>query len=311
MIHRLADLGNTVVVIEHNLEVIKTADWVIDLGPEAGMAGGDLVAEGTPEEIVKNKRSQTGRFLKPVLAAGPLAERPQVQPQERHRNDEELRKRMARLTHQKEVVEKGKPRKRTPERVGIWNQKSPHEAKAPWEIDGRQWHTRDRVARNGRPARWDGRILERIVDQVEALSRIRLGYGLRLRLCPHRLVATQFRADQCCRTRPRSPFPSSTRRPHPSGSSPCGFSFRRTHSAIHPLENQLDLVPFHESETPVLCDLPRLKITDVGPFQEITIVGHAAEDFDTPGFDAFLRKAVAAFLDIGKPGKIKKASELG
>ena len=49
VIHRLADLGNTVVVIEHNLEVIKTADWVIDLGPEAGAAGGDLVAEGTPE----------------------------------------------------------------------------------------------------------------------------------------------------------------------------------------------------------------------------------------------------------------------
>ncbi len=55
VIHRLADLGNTVIVIEHNLEVIKTADWVIDLGPEAGMAGGDLVAQGTPEEIVKNQ----------------------------------------------------------------------------------------------------------------------------------------------------------------------------------------------------------------------------------------------------------------
>ena len=82
VIHRLADLGNTVVVIEHNLEVIKTADWVIDLGPEAGMAGGDLVAQGTPEEIVKNKRSQTGKFLKPVLTAGPLAERPRYQPQE-------------------------------------------------------------------------------------------------------------------------------------------------------------------------------------------------------------------------------------
>ena len=76
VIHRLADLGNTVVVIEHNLEVIKTADWVIDLGPEAGIGGGDLVAEGTPEQVVKNRRSHTGRFLKPVLAAGPLAERP-------------------------------------------------------------------------------------------------------------------------------------------------------------------------------------------------------------------------------------------
>src|SRR6202162_1228739 len=55
VIHRLADLGNTVVVIEHNLEVIKTADWVIDLGPEAGIGGGDLVAAGTPEEIVQHQ----------------------------------------------------------------------------------------------------------------------------------------------------------------------------------------------------------------------------------------------------------------
>ena len=77
------------------------------------------------------------------------------------------------------------------------------------------------------------------------------------------------------------------------------------------LEGQLKLVPFHESATPVLCDQPRLKLTDLGPFQEITIVGHAAEDFNTPGFDAFLRKAVQAFLDMGKPSKLKKASELG
>ena len=72
------------------------------------------------------------------------------------------------------------------------------------------------------------------------------------------------------------------------------------------LENQLALVAFHESETPVLCDLPRLKITDIGPFQEITIIGHAAEDFDTPGFDAFLRKAVEAFLDMGKPARSRR-----
>ncbi len=80
VIHRLADLGNTVVVIEHNLEVIKTADWIIDLGPEAGAGGGDLVAEGTPEQIVKNHRSHTATFLAPVLAAGPRAERVKFTP---------------------------------------------------------------------------------------------------------------------------------------------------------------------------------------------------------------------------------------
>ena len=68
VLHELVDQGNTVVVIEHNLEVIKTADWIIDLGPEGGDGGGEIVAAGTPEDIVKAKRSYTGQFLKPVLA---------------------------------------------------------------------------------------------------------------------------------------------------------------------------------------------------------------------------------------------------
>jgi excinuclease ABC subunit A len=67
VLHRLVDRGNTVVVIEHNLEVVKTADWVIDLGPEGGAAGGQVVAAGTPEQIVKAGRSHTGRHLAPVL----------------------------------------------------------------------------------------------------------------------------------------------------------------------------------------------------------------------------------------------------
>ena len=67
VIHELADAGNTVVVIEHNLEVIKTADWVIDLGPEGGDGGGTIVAEGTPEDIAKVKESYTGQFLRELL----------------------------------------------------------------------------------------------------------------------------------------------------------------------------------------------------------------------------------------------------
>ena len=59
--------GNTVVVIEHNLEVIKTADWIIDLGPNGGTGGGQIVATGTPEEIIKNKNSFTGHYLKSLL----------------------------------------------------------------------------------------------------------------------------------------------------------------------------------------------------------------------------------------------------
>ena len=67
VLQELVDQGNTVVVIEHNLEVIKTADWVIDLGPGGGDAGGNVVAAGTPEEISKNKDSLTGKYLKRYL----------------------------------------------------------------------------------------------------------------------------------------------------------------------------------------------------------------------------------------------------
>ncbi|HGO5857519.1 TPA: excinuclease ABC subunit UvrA, partial [Mannheimia haemolytica] len=70
VLHRLRDQGNTIVVIEHNLDVIKTADWIVDLGPEGGSGGGEIIATGTPEEVAKDKRSHTARFLKEILAKG-------------------------------------------------------------------------------------------------------------------------------------------------------------------------------------------------------------------------------------------------
>ncbi|TVP50539.1 MAG: excinuclease ABC subunit UvrA [Halomonas sp.] len=70
VLHRLRDHGNTIVVIEHNLDVIKTADWIIDLGPEGGSGGGQIIAEGTPEQVAKQNVSHTGHFLAPLLARG-------------------------------------------------------------------------------------------------------------------------------------------------------------------------------------------------------------------------------------------------
>ena len=67
VIHRLRDQGNTVVIIEHNLDVIKTADWIIDLGPEGGAGGGEIIATGTPEQVAKNPRSFTGKYLAPLI----------------------------------------------------------------------------------------------------------------------------------------------------------------------------------------------------------------------------------------------------
>ncbi len=75
VLHRLRDRGNTIVVIEHNLDVIKTADWVIDLGPEGGDGGGEILASGTPEDVAADRRSYTGQYLKPLLGLGASAKR--------------------------------------------------------------------------------------------------------------------------------------------------------------------------------------------------------------------------------------------
>ncbi|MEW8442185.1 MAG: hypothetical protein AB2689_28915, partial [Candidatus Thiodiazotropha taylori] len=68
VLHRLRNHGNTVVVIEHNLDVIKTADWIIDLGPEGGDKGGEIIAQGTPQQLARARGSHTGKFLKKLLA---------------------------------------------------------------------------------------------------------------------------------------------------------------------------------------------------------------------------------------------------
>ena len=73
VLHELVEQGNSVVVIEHNLDVIKTADWIIDIGPEGGDGGGEIVATGTPEAVAKEPRSHTGRYLKDILVSKQVA----------------------------------------------------------------------------------------------------------------------------------------------------------------------------------------------------------------------------------------------
>ncbi len=314
VIHRLTDFGNTVVVIEHNLEVIKTADWVIELGPDAGTAGGSLVAEGTPEQVAETAGSHTGKFLKPVLAAGPRAERSAftsatVPVPTRARSAAPVIGLPGRHGDANGEAVPGTPA--SAKRRSKLDATAERDAKAPWELDGRQWHTRDRIARNGQPPRWDGRILELIVDEVESLcaQAVKGTDDVLAGVAPTDWSQRNLvRIDGLDPTRIKLPFF------HATTSSEWVVTLRffvprNTFTQVR-LERQLALVAFDEYETPVLCDQPRLKIESLGPFQQITIVGHSVEEFETSGFSAFLNAAVTAYIRGGKPGTIKRGSDV-
>jgi excinuclease ABC subunit A len=305
VVNRLVDLGNTVVVIEHNLDVIKTADWLIDLGPEAGDAGGRVVATGTPEDVVAYARmareqaadkercskprgrkspsrrqgaagcpagnrqpgsldttegdlprSYTGEALEPVLAAGPRRNRkPYDLTADRAGEDGDL-----------EITQVGR------------------DARMPWEADGRRWHTKDRVARNGKPCQWDGRILEKVEKKVHALGefsptnwksrsvveiaakRKSVGWFFHAITGETWLLKLKFRTAK--------------------------KTFMReqliTALALKPL-NDLEDLPVYGRRQRVRCRNLR------GPWQEVQLDVHALNEIDTSAFWTFLERAVEGF----------------
>jgi excinuclease ABC subunit A len=230
------------------------------------------VAAGTPETIAATAGSLTGSILQGLLAAGPFAERPKY--------DREAAARQA-LAEAKAAT--------------LADIKST--VKAPWQIDGRRWHLHDRVGRSGRPARWEGRLLERVVDRIEELADfLPTDWSQRTAV---RIVASKELT---------LPFFHATT----SGEWIVTLRFnvpRNTFKAAT-LARELALVPFHQGETPVHSDAARLSVTNQGAIQEIVLNCHLAADLETPAFDAFLVKAVAAHRRIGQSGELVVASEL-
>jgi excinuclease ABC subunit A len=138
VLHRLVDLGNTVICIEHNLDVIKTADWIIDLGPEAGDAGGEIVAAGTPETVAAASDSLTGAALRPILEMGPHCERVAVS-----------------------AADPLPTKMRLPADLGA-------QVKMPWEIEGKSWHTVNHLDSSGVPVEWDPGLLVWMVETIDS-----------------------------------------------------------------------------------------------------------------------------------------------
>lgn len=286
VIQRLVDVGNTVVLIEHNLDIIKAADWVIDMGPEAGIDGGSVVVQGVPETIAqyakvalehslaaanasttkeKNAakklaqampRSYTGEALIPVLEEGPYKARKAYDPSKEDRwkrGDLDI------------------------EDVGA-------NAQMPWEANGRQWHTVDRIGRAGEHVKWDGRVLSEVVDRIQQHD------GFSDTVWDQRTVVDISAENK-----------SSGWFFHAITSDPwfvtLKFRVRPRAFKREELVEQIPLLTANQMEDlPVYGNTPRVKLSNTkASWQEVEIKVHTWAEINIPGFWDFLETAIASF----------------
>jgi excinuclease ABC subunit A len=280
VLNRLVDLGNTVVVIEHNLDVIKTADWVIDMGPEAGDGGGYVVASGTPEDIAthagtvarptKSKatarraadvatgamRSHTGEVLAQAIAESPR----------RPRKVFDFAAAEVKQEGDLEITQVGR------------------DAQMPWESNGRRWHTVDRVGRKGAACRWDGKILEKVVDRIQDSGKF---------------AETNWNARTIVEI--ASPTKSDGWFMHAGTGEEwlLKLKFRVAKNTFNreKLAADLALKPLNDlPDLPVYGTGPRVKCKNLrGPFQEVQLQVHSMEEIDKPAFWKFVDAAITGF----------------
>ena len=281
VLHRLVDLGNTVVLIEHNLDVIKSADWVIDMGPEAGEQGGSVVAAGTPEDIAahatgphagdhpisrQTMRSHTGEALAPLLDRGPYEFRKPFDPRQREEPQ----------PGEVEIADVGR------------------HIRMPWEIDGRRWHVHDRVGRGGQPCRWDGKILDEVVNRIHQLGEFSdTDWNSRsvVEITASKKTAGWF-------------FHAITGE---TWLLKMKFRVKRNSFQRQQLLDRFPLKTLNEmAELPIYGNQPRVKCKSLrGPWQEVQFDAHSWEEINTPEFWDFLREAVAAFQTVVELQELK------
>ncbi|MDG1896437.1 MAG: excinuclease ABC subunit UvrA [Fuerstiella sp.] len=274
----LVEQGNTVVVIEHNLDVIKMADWVVDLGPEAGAGGGQIVAEGTPEDIVsiataalsagtsRHKRSATarqavlrswtGELLGPVLAES--------------------------KTGSIDVFDvAGAAKKQAGDVTADQLGKS---ARLPWETDGQQWHTRECLSHDGKRCRWGGDALQFVIDLLAKEER----------LAP---VNWNHRSTVEVKAAGGLGWLLHARTGHEWILSLC-FRVRKQTFDTKSLRAALGLTPIDDvEEIQYYSQSPRVNVRNLKtPWQEVTIKVWNIEEIDNSAFKSFLQQAVEAHL---------------
>ena len=166
VLHRLVDQGNTVLCIEHNLDLIKQADWVIDLGPGPAERGGEVVVEGTPQTVAGCKTSLTGKVLKPILEAGPHAQREVFDPKEA------ARKALGKTPARRAKTIKAEEEPDLDDEVTRVERAKPEStdwSDLPWKKDGQAWHLEQRH-RTAEPRHWDADALRWLIERVKQVG---------------------------------------------------------------------------------------------------------------------------------------------
>jgi excinuclease ABC subunit A len=263
VLNRLVDLGNSVIVIEHNLDVIKTADWVIDMGPEAGDKGGQVVAAGTPEEIARLRTrhgrplvSHTAPFLSEYLAHSPRGVRPRFDPH---------------------ACDKPRDGDMALEAVG-------KDASMPWLIDGPGWHSSQHPTHNGKTTRWEGSILQWIEEKIQkngAFSPTRWNHPTVVEIAgPPRSQGWFFHAHTGMEWLVR-----------------LVFRVARNTFKQESLVRRLAIPTLNDTPgVQVYSDQERVHVANrKGPWQEVAILVHRLSEIDTPAFHQFLEEARASF----------------
>jgi excinuclease ABC subunit A len=300
VLHSLVELGNTVVVIEHNLDVIKTADWIVDLGPEAGVDGGWIAAEGTPEQVVAahhtNPKRQRGSMSPPAKSAPPMRSPAVGQVSKPVRNETErmppMRSHTAELLApllqggRRETIEIFDARSAAKKRTGDLDlRKLGADARMPWQVDGRRWHTVERISHNGRACRWEGTALEFVIDNIDAerdfaavnwndRSVVELsGTGAPATWFLHALTGDEWIMTLKIRV----------------GRNTFDGDKLAAELALKSLDDLDELAVYGRGD--------RVRVKNLkGPWQEVTITVHWLREIDTPAFRTFLSRAVKSYL---------------
>jgi excinuclease ABC subunit A len=264
VLHRLADLGNTVIVVEHNLDVMKSADWILDIGPEAGSGGGHVVVQGTPEQVVEQSKkdgiiSHTAEILAAVLAAGPRQKRERYDP----------KKALAAKVGDIDITQVG------------------DDALLPWEEDGPRWHTKDRVTSTGKPAKWDGAVLAFVEEEVHKLGTFSETNW------KHRSVV-----EVAAETKSHGWFLHALT----GHEAYLKLVFRVGRGTFKEADLAAALGYPPLSDTPGLegfaRDGNRVEVATSPGLQQVVLIVHKMDDVKTPAFRAFLKKAAEAFAKM-------------